>query len=386
MMTSLHHICNTLAQWLNGAELEDPDWSPELWESLKFISRVHGTAPLLHKRLYGVTWLDSALKGWLAEQYRFNDQRIAKMQVELKEILASFSQAGIGVMPLKGAILAVEYYEAAGLRPMADLDLLIQPEDFERGAAVLAQLGYEQDLVHWKHTEFIKPDNRRVVSTQGEHPDNPRGVEVHLHCRETFGGPTIELTDFMWRHSVEGPLLGERAILPAPEALWLHLVVHASYHLWQGRGRLIHLVDLVHVSPQLTDLQSLLSSVDARFTYPSLAMVKKYFPGSIEDRLLSAQADRLSPSFRQWADTLDLVNSSYLNPKPQGLYLLKALKFSEGRPREMIQTLRFALLPRLEEIALDHPRLARSGAPWLAYLLLPWDWVRRLKSSKLRSP
>jgi hypothetical protein len=40
--------------------------------------------------------------------------------------------------------------------------------------------------------------------------------------------------------------------------------------------------------------------------------------------------------------------------------------------------LRWALLPSLEEIALDHPRLAQSKIPWLAYFLLPLDWARRI--------
>jgi hypothetical protein len=79
---------------------------------------------------------------------------------------------------------------------------------------------------------------------------------------------------------------------------------------------------------------------------------------------------------------LDPVNSSYLNPDPVGLYLGKALRFSEGRPPEVLQALRFALLPGLTELALDHPRLAQSKAPWLAYFLLPLDWARRLVGSK----
>jgi hypothetical protein len=48
------------------------------------------------------------------------------------------------------------------------------------------------------------------------------------------------------------------------------------------------------------------------------------------------------------------------------LYLPKALKFTEGRPREVVQALRFAFLPGLDEVALDHPQLANSKMPWLA--------------------
>lgn len=378
MTVPLTQICNTIAEWLNASEPQSPDWSAETWGTFRSASRVHGLAPLLSQKLAATPWLDASIKSWLAEQYHFNAQRLAKMQAELKEILTLFDQQHLPIIPLKGSILSAAYYADAGLRPMADLDLLIRPADFAASVDLLAQLGYRQEVVHWKHTEFSRPDNRRVVSAECEHPDNPRKLEVHRYCRESFGGPSIDLTDTMWRHTTPGTLLGEPAWLVKPDALWLHLLVHATYHMWQGKGRLIHLVDLALLTPQLQDPLPLLNSVEARFTYPSLVMLKKYFSASLDDTLLASQQTRVSASFRQWADSLDLVNTSYLNPKPPGLYLPKALQFSEGRPGEVAQALRFALLPSLEEIALDHPRLAQSKAPWLAYFLLPLDWARRL--------
>jgi len=283
------------------------------------------------------------------------------------------------VMPLKGSILSTNFYKNPAWRPMADIDLLIQPEDFAASTDLLARLGYERDVAHWKHTEFNKPDNRQIISKTTEHPENPRKLEVHLQCRETFGGPTINLTELMWANSRQGELLGESVIIPNPDVLWLHLVVHSTYHIWQGRGRLIQLVDLAQITPQLNNQFLLLDSIDARFTYPSLALLKKYFPAAaIEDSLLATQRERISPAFKGWVASLDLVNTSYLNPKPAGPYLFKAFKFTEGRLQEVIQALRFAFWPKLEEIALDHPKLAKSKVPWLGYFLLPLDWTKRL--------
>jgi len=380
MMSTDHHICNTIVRWLTEPEPHNPHWPPEVWESFQFVCRVHGTAPLLHENLSGVNWLEPDVKNWLAGQYQFNALRIAKMHSELQEILVLFAQHQIPLMPLKGSILSANFYDSLARRPMADLDLLIRPADFESATRLLAQLGYERDVTHWKHTEFVKPNNRRVVSKTCEHPDNPRTLEIHRYCRETFGGPTVDLTELMWANASEGELLGQPAILPGPEALWLHLLVHATYHLWQGKGRLIHLVDLALLTPHLRSSQSLLNAIDARYSYPALALLVRYFPAAIDDTLPATQRARVSPKFRQWVDSLDLVNTSYLNPNPPGLYLLKALKFSQGRPREVLQALRFALLPGPEEIALDHPRLAQSKVPWLAYALLPIDWAKRLVS------
>lgn len=381
-MTPLSQICETLIDWLNDTNLIAPKWSPPTWETFKFVCRVHGVAPLLHQKLNEAAWPEPSIKTWLAEQHASNTQRVAKMQAELREILAIFDQNNLRLMPLKGSILAAIYYDEAGLRPMADLDLLIEPESLPRSIKLLEQLGYRERVAHWKHIEFIKPGNQHVVSTEVEHPDNPRGLEVHLACRETFGGPTIELTERMWKNAARGELLGEKATIPNPEALWLHLVVHATYHIWQGRGRLIQLIDLARLSRHVGNGLALLDTIDARYSYPSLALLKRYFPTSLAGSVLAAQQARVSASFQTWVSALDPVNSSYLNPKPEGLYLDKALRFSEGRPLEVFQALRFALLPGLAELALDHPRLAQSKAPWLAYFLLPLDWAKRLVGSK----
>jgi hypothetical protein len=379
-MTSLTQICDTLAHWLNQTEPQNPHWSAETWQTFRWACRVHGVAPLLCAQLSAAPWLDETIKNWLTDQYDFNTLRLTKILAELKKILALFSRHQIPLIPLKGSILATTYYAEAALRPMADLDVLIRPEDFTSASQLLAQLGYGQEVVHWKHTEFSKPDNRRVVSTECEHPDNPRKLEVHLYCRETFGGPTVELTETMWHNVAPGSLLGETALLLRPEALWLHLLAHATYHMWQGKGRLLHLMDLALLTPHFGDPLPLLNSVEARYIYPSLVLLKKYFPASLDDSLLATQHPRVSAAFRQWANSLDLVNTSYLNARPPGLYLFKALKFTEGRPAEVAQALRFAMLPSLEEIALDHPKLAQSKAPWLAYFMLPLDWAKRVIS------
>jgi hypothetical protein len=375
---NLNSICETIAGWLTHAAPEQPAWSVAQWTQFRRVSQVHGVAPLLHATLKECSWLDDPVRMWLAEQYSFNRQRLAKMQTELAVILAEFSQNNVPLLPLKGSVLTATLYEDAGLRPMADLDLLIHPQDFEQSANLLRKLGYEQNVVHWKHTEFNRPNNRQVVSKTVEHPDNPRGLELHLYCRETFGGPTVDLTGLMWHHAKPQTLLGERAMQVEWGALWLHLLVHATYHMWQGRGRLIHLVDLARLTPYVTNPSEWLTLIDARFTYPCLVMLKRYFPTPTNEKILTEQRTKLSAGFQRWVASLDLVNTSYLNPQGSGLYFFKALKFSEGRPKEIGQALRFALLPSLEEIALDHPKLATSPVAWLGYFLLPFDWIKRL--------
>jgi hypothetical protein len=367
-----------MARWLIEPQPPAPNWPIDAWERFRYACLVHGVAPLLHRKIGDMPWLEARTRDWLAAQYTLNGQRQLKFRAELQAILEAFAKHDLEVMPLKGAILSACIYPDYALRRMADLDLLIHACDFERSSRLLTGLGYEQDVVHWKHTEFIKPGNRRVMSTGGEHPDNPRRVELHCYCRESFGGPTIDLTGLLWSTAQRENLLDRPATLPRLEMLWLHLLVHATYHLWQGKGQLINLVDLWLLTPKIAAPGEVLAQIDVRYTYPALALLKRYFPPLLDEAITQARACRLSNRFRAWAESLDLVNGSYLNPKPPGLYFGKALRFSEGRPNEVLQAARFSLLPHPEELALDHPQLARSPFPWLAYFLLPLDWAKRL--------
>jgi hypothetical protein len=391
MTLSSLEICYTMAGWLTQPP-QNPHWSPETWHTARLICRVHGIAPWLYQVLAGADWLAPETETWFSEQYRLNSARTRQLQTDAGHILAAFATAGLPVIPLKGIALVEACYADGGVRPMADIDLLLPPEKLAPATEIMARLGYEPEVKHWKHTVFIRPENMRVVSTAGEHPDNPRRVELHPACTENFNGPAVDITALLWRDAMPSSVAGQPVFLPRPDIFWLHLLVHTTYHLWQGRSRLLHLLDLwqaarQHAPATRAMLAETLSNVDARFTYPAVAMLRQIIPQALlpieENDFYLIQQKRVSPRFQAWVDTLNPVTSSYLNPDPPGTYLGRAIQFSDGRPAEIARALRWALLPALDELAMDHPRLARSRLPWLAYLLLPLDWGKRLARRNL---
>src|SRR5262245_50208083 len=92
---TLNQICHTMVRWLNETDQLNPDWPPEVWASFQRASQVHGVAPLLYTKLKQATWLEPGIKTWLADQYDFNRQRLAKLHEELKEILVLFNENNI---------------------------------------------------------------------------------------------------------------------------------------------------------------------------------------------------------------------------------------------------------------------------------------------------
>ena len=62
--------------------------------------------------------------------------------------------AGLAAVALKGAALQAMGLYAAGERPMADIDLLVQSADLAAAARVLTALGYHEVGMTWKHRSF----------------------------------------------------------------------------------------------------------------------------------------------------------------------------------------------------------------------------------------
>lgn len=101
--------------------------------------------------------LDPALKQtWMRKSMRSMAfwQKLMREQNSLKTLLEA---AGIPFVVLKGAA-AAQYYPLPDRRAMGDVDLIVQPQDFDRAAELMTQNGYEQ-IVHEsydRHWEYKK--------------------------------------------------------------------------------------------------------------------------------------------------------------------------------------------------------------------------------------
>lgn len=116
------------------------------WEYLLRAADYHGILPLLHQ------WIQSQqgiavppdISAQLSGAYWANHFRNRIFLEELARVLQNAAAAGIAVMPLKGAALTLCYYPTPALRPMSDLDLLVQPGDVMAMTNLLSRLGYAE--------------------------------------------------------------------------------------------------------------------------------------------------------------------------------------------------------------------------------------------------
>lgn len=277
-------------------------WNSAVWPHIQQLVFMHGVGPYLHYTL-PATPLYAALpppfRTWLADQYQMNEARIQRMHEELGAILHTAQQHGIAIMPLKGSVLSLRAYARPALRPMADLDLLVQPADFATMSRLLQTLGYRLTETHSPHkVAFRHPNANRVVSYTTEHPDNPREVELlsqidrRIWYQSTENEPVIDL----FADSQAGVLLGYPVRIASEAAATLLYAIHLSKHLMKGTARLLQLLDLALVLPAPVTVPD----AWANWIYPSLLLVQKVLPQpALHDELVRL-ATVVHPRIYRW--------------------------------------------------------------------------------------
>ncbi len=367
-------ICGWLADLAPGAlAAQVVGWDDAAWEDARWAIQVHGIGPLLHHALASrpdAAALHPHLLSYLAEQHRLCGERVALLLGELAELLRACAAEGIALLPLKGALLAPHYYPSPGLRPMNDLDILARPEDEPRLLALLERLGFQLIARSWKHVMLARPDGRGpIVSWEGEHPANPRGLDLHLRLGEQFWGMRYDLTGSAWDGATPGRLLGAEALLMSPAALLHHLAVHASSDTIARRLRRLHLHDIALVAQALDDSgwQQILAWAgiqrEERLIYPALAFTSRYYP-VVPEPVLHELSARLPPALRHYLGASELDRFSFCNSAPSTI----GEKLRWFRPgREQLVALRHMALPDAGEMATLYPSLARPALLPLAY-------------------
>ena len=119
------------------------------WSELPAEAESHGLAPLVyrHAKRARIRIPESCATALRALTLRHRCAIQIRTRV-LHTLLAELQTARIQPLVLKGAALAHLIYPTPGLRPMADLDLLVEPGDADRAQAVLRKLGFSAPSAH----------------------------------------------------------------------------------------------------------------------------------------------------------------------------------------------------------------------------------------------
>ncbi|MBU1701870.1 MAG: nucleotidyltransferase family protein [Candidatus Eisenbacteria bacterium] len=172
--------------------------------------------PLVYKNLVACG-LNDPLMTRLKGLYRYSWCANQRLFHETAAILKSLHEAGLQTMVLKGAPMALYYYNDVGVRPMADVDVLVPQEQVQEAIARL-------EKEDWRaNTRSITDDLRFRHAVQLIGKDDHE-FDLHWHVyRECLQN---EADEELWQRSMELSFAGVPTRAMEPTDTLLHTVVH----------------------------------------------------------------------------------------------------------------------------------------------------------------
>jgi putative nucleotidyltransferase-like protein len=197
----------------------------------------------------------------LERAYYAQAVRNARLGANLQDVLAAFSRHGVRVIVLKGAAIAELVYDNIALRPMGDLDVLVQPRDLELAERLVQELGYVA-YERWRPVEWYRRHHHHLAPYHS--PDAASYVEVHRHIFPPEAGVQLPIED-LWQRARPADFGPASALVLAPADLLLHLCVALSAvdHFVGGLRTLCDIAAAITRYEEELDWASLLESARA---------------------------------------------------------------------------------------------------------------------------
>jgi hypothetical protein len=313
-------------QWKDVFETSDLDEGPRR------------LLPLLYRNLQqqGIsdplidTFKQEYFHAWSQNQLAFH--RIAPL-------LRSFDDAGIQSMLLKGAALAVLFYEDVGLRPMKDIDLLVRHDQAKQSIQLLTSLG-------WK-SAYSSPE-ALVPFEQATEFKNAEGQNLDLHWRLMWEGrQDLDDTEF-WTGSISTGINGIQIRTLNPADQLLHVCVHGAK--WNDTSSLRWVADAMMIigSHRFSiDWARLVHQAQKRqLTLPmreTLAYLESFLAAPIPTETLSKLQNTPTSKLERWFYQIRLGPDDTLKTLPVVSHWINSFWFDcEGHlPDRLFQSLRY---------------------------------------------
>ncbi|HSA99809.1 MAG TPA: nucleotidyltransferase family protein [Anaerolineales bacterium] len=189
----------------------------------------------------GKIQLSEESRGVAKNRYLRNKSRWMMSEYRLKPILDLFCQAGIDVIPLKGAILQSLLYRDSGIRSLADVDILVHSDEFLCAANLLVQSGLALVKNNLTLAELEKLPPAHLPGELSFYDRNGFGIDLHRNLlpSQWFSKVYSVETGAVWERSVRlfpeeqaaragGAGLWKRIL--SPYDLLAHLCLHSALH------------------------------------------------------------------------------------------------------------------------------------------------------------
>src|SRR5574337_200854 len=203
------------------------------WSVILQQAQAHEVFPLLYRNLLtpGCPGVPADTRATLDRLYKTNAIRNLLLARELARLLQALSAAGIPVVPLKGVALTESLYGDLGLRPCADIDILVPRQMAPKAFDLLLTSGYAAAFTERFFADLLLRHDIEYALVRRE-SGFPYNLELHW-C--LLWGPRLDAAaiEDLWAEARPHTFSGVPAYALSPEWELLFLAVHAVRHRWQ---------------------------------------------------------------------------------------------------------------------------------------------------------
>ncbi len=219
-------LLTVLQDFCAGRKTPRPDPLPDM-AALARIAEAHSLGSLAYSQCR--RWAGMMPGAGALHRDFLNDAFLSVNRREvLREIIGAFSEEGIPVILMKGAVIR-DYYPEPALRSMGDIDFVVRHEDREKSDRIMTEvLGF-----------------RKLVAEHAVWNYSLGQIMVEIHEKMFYKelGPEVDLTgyfDRVWEHCRRGQAFGigsDCLYIPEEEFHFVYLMAHTAKHVvTQGSG------------------------------------------------------------------------------------------------------------------------------------------------------
>lgn len=317
----------------------------------------------------------------LRDAYRNTATTNTSLFSEASKVLKSLADNRLPVIALKGLSLAHRIYGDIALRPMSDIDLLLNEKDLVGAGRILLALGYRQYFPDWERLTKIYHHLPPFKNNNGTM------IELHWNIVPPDTPIKVDLAGLWERsHVIEMDHLAVRVL--SPEDLFLHLCIHAGLQLQNGLDLIpfCDLSGLIKASEDPIDWPIVIERAarwgGRKCAYLMLLLVRELLGTAPPDQILSElkpvdyQAAYFDEALEQLLDiSLEIFSTALYGPevnppaRPIAATIgrLSRIKKAKGIKGRGSALLRKAFPPR-ETLASKYPVSISSPKIYLCYL------------------
>jgi hypothetical protein len=221
-----------------------PDRNALNWAALVEGARRHRVADLFLAGLQAAGLADaSELLAALRRRNNAANRLIIVRGMLITKLARMFSAAGIRVLVLKGLALSMQLYGDPAQREPGDIDLLIDPAQFDEARTLMVEAGLRPK--GYPLSSRQRAVLRHLIKDETfVHPGTDTSVELHHRLTDN---PELLSTDFdaLWRARETISIWGTPVATLSRADLLLYLCAHGGAHAWERLRWLVDLADAV---------------------------------------------------------------------------------------------------------------------------------------------